>query len=84
MSTPRRSRRDLFHGLAGGAPGDHAVGEGAPAVAELRTDVLRGATLVSAVVPLDEQRIDLGAGRVRPASGALRRTSGDVSTREKS
>jgi hypothetical protein len=67
----RGSCGDFFHRLAGRAPADHAVGEGTPVVAEFVTDVAGRAPFVTAVVPLDQERIDLCA-QARQFRGPLR------------
>src|SRR5690606_26496294 len=56
----RSAGRDLFDGFARRLAADHTVPERRPVVAELGPDLFGGATFVSAVVPLDQQRIDVG------------------------
>ena len=56
----RRAGGDLFDRLAGSLAADHPVPEGRPVIAELGPNILRGATLVPAVIPFDQQRINVG------------------------
>ncbi len=56
----RRACGNLFHRLTWCPPTNHAVRKRAPVVAELASNVARRTPLVSAVIPLDEKRIDLG------------------------
>jgi hypothetical protein len=69
----RSAGSDLFDRLTGSLAPDHTVRERRPVVAELGADVLRCAPFVPAVVPLDEQRIDLGVESCElcRAAGAL-------------